>query len=317
MINFDKTQFLWCEKYRPRTIDDCVLPDELKNTFKEFVESGQIPHFLFSGTAGVGKTTLARALCNMIGAEYIIINGSDEGRKLDELRDSIKSFATTISLTDSKKVIILDEADYLNPQSVQPFLRNFMEEFSANCRFILTCNFKNRIIEPLHSRCTCIEFKIDNKDKPAVSASFYKRAITILENEDIEFDRKVIAELISKNFPDYRKTLNELQRYSVSGKIDTGILVGASDEVFNSLIKLLRGKDFTKTRLWVGSNTDIESSDLFRRLYDKALDFVEPQSIPSLVLVLGDYQHRAAFVADPEINVMCALTEIMSSCSFK
>lgn len=316
MITSDKSQYLWCEKYRPRGIDDCVLPEALKNTFKEFVVSGQVPNFLFSGNAGVGKTTLARALCNEIGAEFIVVNGSDEGRSIDVLRTTIKSFASTISLTDARKVVIIDEADYLGA-AVQPALRNFMEEFSANCRFILTCNYKNRIIEPLHSRCTCIDFKIDNKDKQQIASTFFKRAVSILQAEGVEFDPKVVSQLILKHFPDYRRILNELQRYSVSGKVDAGILINSSENTFNPLLQLLKDKNFKEIRLWVGANTDVESSELFRKLYDRAVDYLDPSSIPEMILILGNYQYKAAFVADSEINIMCALTEIMMSCKFK
>ena len=316
-MNINERQFLWCEKYRPTTIDECVLPDSLKNTFKEFIQSGQVPNFLFSGTAGVGKTTVAKALCNEIGAEYLILNGSDEGRYIDILRDKVKSFASTVSLTSARKVIIIDEADYLNPQSVQPFLRNFMEEFSENCRFILTCNFKNRIIEPLHSRCTCIEFKIDSKDTQRISALFCKRIFSILKVENIEYDTKVIVELIKKHFPDYRRILNELQRYSVSGKIDSGILVTANASTIDPLLDALRDNKFSAVRLWVGSNTDIDTSELFRVLYDRADDYLVQDSIAGMIIILADYQHRAAFVNDAEINIMAALVELMTSCKFK
>ena len=315
-MNINERQFLWCEKYRPTTIDECVLPDSLKSTFKEFIQSGQVPNFLFSGTAGVGKTTVAKALCNEIGAEYLILNGSDEGRYIDILRDKVKSFASTISLTSARKVIIIDEADYLNPQSVQPFLRNFMEEFSENCRFILTCNFKNRIIEPLHSRCTCIEFKIDSKDTQRISANFFKRVINILNVENIEYDTKVVVALIKKHFPDYRRILNELQRYSVSGKIDSGILVAANAGIIDPLLDALREQKFSEARLWVGSNTDIDTSELFRILYDRADEYLSQESIAGMILILADYQNRAAFVNDAEINIMAALVELMTSCKF-
>jgi DNA polymerase III delta prime subunit len=315
-MNSNDRQFLWCEKYRPTTIDECVLPDSLKSTFKEFIQSGQVPNFLFSGTAGVGKTTVAKALCNEIGAEYLILNGSDEGRYIDILRDKVKSFASTISLTSARKVIIIDEADYLNPQSVQPFLRNFMEEFSENCRFILTCNFKNRIIEPLHSRCTCIEFKIDYKDTQRISANFFKRVINILNVENIEYDTKVVVALIKKHFPDYRRILNELQRYSVSGKIDSGILVAANAGIIDPLLDALREQKFSEARLWVGSNTDIDTSELFRILYDRADEYLSQESIAGMILILADYQNRAAFVNDAEINIMAALVELMTSCKF-
>ena len=316
-LNINDKQFLWVEKFRPQTIDECILPESLKETFKEFIKSGQVPHFLFSGTAGVGKTTIAKALCNEIDAEFLMINGSNEGRRIDEFRDSILGFASTVSLTDSKKVIIIDEADYLNAESVQPFLRGFMEEFSANCRFILTCNFKSKLIEPIHSRCTCIEFKIDSKDKQQIAASFFKRATTILKSENVEFDPKVVAELVTKHFPDYRRILNELQRYSVSGKIDAGILVSATDETFNPLLRMMKEKNFTEVRKWVGTNIDIDSTELFRRLYDKSVEYIEVTSIPQLVLILADYGYKNAFVTDREINTMACLTEVMSSCSFK
>jgi DNA polymerase III delta prime subunit len=317
MVEVNDREFLWVEKYRPQSIEECILPESLKNTFKEFIKSGQVPNFLFSGSAGVGKTTIAKALCNEIGAEFLMINGSDEGRSIDTLRTTIRSFASTVSLTDARKVVIIDEADYTNAQSVQPALRNFMEEFSANCRFILTCNFKNRIIEPLHSRCTCVEFKIDAKDKQQIAASFFKRATSILKIENVEFEPKVVAELVTKHFPDYRRILNELQRYSVSGKIDSGILVNASDETFTPLLLMLKEKNFTEVRKWVGINSDIESSELFRKIYDKSVEHIEMTSIPQLVLILADYGYKNAFVTDREINTMACLTEVMSSCTFK
>jgi DNA polymerase III delta prime subunit len=317
MIDSREEQFLWVEKYRPQKIEDCVLPQSLKDTFKQYIDQGELPSFLFSGTAGVGKTTVAKALCNEIGAEYIMINGSDEGRSIDVLRTTIKGFASTVSLTDSKKVVIIDEADYMNAQSVQPALRSFIEEFSANCRFIFTCNFKNRIIEPLHSRCAVIEFKIESKDKQEIAASFFKRATQILKQEEVAFDPKVVAELITKHFPDYRRILNELQRYSVSGKIDSGILVNMSQESFKDLVKLMKDKNFTEVRKWVAKQSDADTTTLFRELYDTATQNIEPNSIPQLVLTLADYQYKAAFVADHELNIMAALTEIMANCKFK
>jgi DNA polymerase III delta prime subunit len=317
MIDSREDQYLWVEKYRPQKIDDCVLPDRLKNTFKEYITQGELPTFLFTGTAGVGKTTVAKALCNEIGAEYIMINGSDEGRSIDVLRTTIRGFASTVSLTDSKKVVIIDEADYMNPQSVQPALRSFIEEFSANCRFIFTCNFKNRIIEPLHSRCAVVEFKIDNAEKQAIAAQFFKRATQILKKEEVEFDPKVVAELVTKHFPDYRRILNELQRYSVSGKIDSGILLNMSEESFKGLVKLLKEKDFTEVRKWVAKQSDADTATLFRELYDSATQTMDSNSIPQLVLILADYQYKAAFVADHELNIMAALTEIMGNCKFK
>jgi DNA polymerase III delta prime subunit len=317
MIESRDEQFLWVEKYRPQTIDECILPDTLKQTFKEYVSKGELPTFLFSGSAGVGKTTVAKALCNEIGAEYIVINGSDEGRYIDTLHTTIKGFATTVSLTDAKKVIIIDEADYMNAQSVQPALRNFIEEYSNNCRFIFTANFKNRIIEPLHSRSQVIDFKIDNKDKQSIAAQFFKRSTQILKNEGVEFDPKVVAELITKHFPDWRRVLNELQRYSVSGKIDSGILVNLSEESFSDLIKNMKAKNFTEVRKWVGKNSDADTTSLFREIYDTASDNIESASIPQLVLILADYQYKAAFVADSELNIMAAMTEIMAQCKFK
>ena len=308
--------FLWVEKYRPQKIDDCVLPESLKKTFKEYINKGELPNFLLCGTAGTGKTTVAKALCNEIGAEYMFINGSEESG-IDVLRTKIKSFASSVSLTDAKKVVILDEADYLNPNSTQPALRAFIEEFSNNCRFILTCNFKNRIIEPLHSRCAVIEFKIDNAEKKNMLEGFFKRTRQILTQENIEFDPQVVAEMLTKYFPDFRRILNELQRYSVSGKIDTGILVNVSEESYKSLIKFMKEKDFTEVRKWVGKNSDTDSVSLFRQLYDSASTIMEPASIPQLILILAEYQYKAAFVADHELNNMAAMTEIMANCKFK
>jgi len=309
-------EYLWVEKYRPQKIDDCVLPQSLKNTFKEFIASGELPNFLFCGGAGVGKTTVAKALCNEIGAEYLFINGSEESG-IDVLRTKIKSFASSVSLTDAKKVIILDEADYLNPNSTQPALRAFIEEFSNNCRFIFTCNYKNRIIDPLHSRCSVIDFKIENNEKQAIAASFFKRASNILSQENIEFDQKVVAELITKYFPDYRRILNELQRYSVSGRIDSTILLNVTEESFKELIKNMKDKNFTEVRKWVAKNSDSDSINIFRQLYDSAFTVMETASIPQLVLILADYQYKAAFVADHELNLMAALTEVMAQCKMK
>lgn len=309
-------QYLWVEKYRPSTIDECILPKSLKDTFKEFIASGELPNFLFAGSAGTGKTTVAKALCNEVGAEYLFINGSEESG-IDILRNKIKSFASSVSLTNAKKVVILDEADYLNPNSTQPALRAFIEEFSNNCRFILTCNFKARIIEPLHSRCAVIDFKIDATEKPKVAAAFYRRVLDILSFEKVEADGKVVAELITKYFPDYRRVLNELQRYAVSGKIDAGILVNMSEESFKELFKNVAAKNFNEVRKWVGKNSDMDSAELFRQFYDSAKDIVDQKSIPQLILILADYQYKAAFVADQEINTMAALTEIMAQVVFK
>lgn len=315
MDALDKT-FLWVEKYRPQKIDDCILPDNLKKTFHDYIKQGELPNFLFCGSAGVGKTTVAKALCNEIGAEYLFINGSDESG-IDVLRTKIKSFASTVSLTQAKKVVILDEADYLNANSTQPALRGFIEEFANNCRFILTCNFKNRIIAPLHSRCSVIDFKIETNDKPKVLNNFFKRVLQILDNETVDYDKNVVAELASKHFPDYRRILNELQRYSVSGKIDSGILLDLSDESYKELIGYLKSKDFASARKWIGKNSDVDTTSLYRTLYDKAVDYLEKNSVPQLVLILSEYQYKSAFVADHELNNMAALTEIMSSCKFK
>lgn len=314
-LNVNNEQFLYVEKYRPQTIDECILPEPLKETFKEFIKSGRVPNFLFSGTAGVGKTTIAKALCTEIGAEYYLINGSTEGG-IDTIRNQVRNFASTVSLTNAKKVIIIDEADGLS-MDAQKALRGSIEEFANNCSFIFTCNYKAKIAEPLHSRCTCVDFKIDNKDKQRIAASFFKRATAILKAENIEFDSKVVAELVTKYFPDYRRILNELQRYSVSGKIDSGILVNASEENFTPLLKMLKEKNFTEVRKWVGINSDMESTELFRRLYDKSVEYIEVTSIPQLVLILADYGYKNAFVVDREINTMACLTEVMSSCSFK
>lgn len=308
-------QFIWTEKYRPQTIDDCILPEHLKQTFRDYIQAGELPNFLFHGSAGVGKTTVAKALCNEIGAEYLFINGSDESG-IDVLRTKIRAFASTVSLTDAKKVVILDEADYLNPNSTQPALRSFIEEFASNCRFIFTCNFKNRIIEPLHSRCAVVDFKITGDDKVELAALFFKRLVTILKTENVDFDKKVVATLIQKHFPDYRRILNELQRYSVAGKIDAGIFVNVTGESYKQLFAYLKAKNFPEVRKWVGLNSDGDSVRLFREIYDHSETFIEQTSIPQLILILADYQYKAAFVADHELNMLACLTEIMAGCKF-
>ena len=317
MIESRNDQFLWVEKYRPQTIDECILPESMKTTFKQYIEQGELPTFLFSGTAGVGKTTVAKALCQEVGADWIMINGSDEGRQIDVLRNKIKNFASTVSLTDAKKVVIIDEADYMNADSVQPALRSFIEEFSNNCRFIFTCNFKHRIIEPLRSRCANVEFKVDANEKQQIAAQFFKRVSQILKNENIEFDPKVVSELIIKHFPDYRRVLNELQRYSVTGKIDTGIFVNLAEESYKELYKFLKDRNFTEVRKWVAKNSDADTPVLFKELYDNASTFLDQSTIHNLILILADYQYKAAFVADHELNIMAALTEIMIQCKFK
>lgn len=308
-------QFLWVEKYRPKTIDDCILTDSLKKTFHEYIDAGELPNFLFHGSAGVGKTTVARALCNEIGAEYLFINGSDESG-IDVLRTKIRGFASTVSLTDAKKVVILDEADYLNPNSTQPALRSFIEEFANNCRFIFTCNFKNRIIEPLHSRCAVVDFKLSGDEKAQLAAQFFKRVCYILKSESIHYDKEVVVNLVKKYFPDCRRVINELQRYAVSGKIDSGIFVNLSSESYRQLYKLMKEKDFSEVRKWVAINADGDTTRLFREMYDQSSTFLDPTSIPQLVILLADYQYKAAFVADHELNIMACLTEVMAGCKF-
>jgi DNA polymerase III delta prime subunit len=307
-------QFLWVEKYRPHRIDDCILPTEMKATFKQFVAKGEIANMLLCGGAGMGKTTIARALCEELGCDYIVINASME-RNIDTLRNEIKGFASTVSFAGKTKVVILDEADYLNPQSTQPALRGFIEEFSANCRFIFTCNYKNKIIPALHSRTTVIEFKIARDDKQKTASQFFNRVINILANENITFDKAVVAKLIERHFPDYRRILNELQRYSVSGSIDEGILVNLADVNTKELTDALRNKDWKKMRQWVVNNIDNDPATIYRKLYDQLVDQVE--TVPQLILLLADYQYKAAFVADAEVNLVACLTEIMAAVKFK
>ena len=308
-------EFLWVEKYRPTKIEDTILPESLKQTFQKVVSGGELPNMLFTGTAGLGKTTVARALCNELDCDYILINGSEEGN-IDTLRTKIKQFASSVSLQGSYKVVILDEADYLNPQSTQPALRGFIEEFSNNCRFILTCNFKNRIIEPLHSRCGVYEFNTSKKDMIDLCQNFMARCQLILSNEQIKYDDKPVAELIMKFAPDWRRVLNELQRYSINGVIDSGILNSIKDKNYDDLFSHLKNKDFKKMRNWVVNNIDTDASAIFRAMYDRMSDKVAPQSIPQLVLILADYQYKNAFVADHELNVVACLTEVMSDVQF-
>ena len=310
------SDFLWVEQYRPQTIDECILPTDIKETFQSFVDRGEISNLLLAGPPGCGKTTVARALCEQMNADYMFINGSEESG-IDTLRTKIKNFASTVSLSGGKKVVILDEADYLNPQSTQPAMRGFIEEFHKNCRFILTCNFKNRLIEPLHSRFSTIDFKIANKDRPVLASKLFAKVGIILKEQAIPFDEAVVAELINKHFPDYRRILNELQRYSVSGKIDTGILTNISDDNLNKLITLLKEKDFTNMRKWVVNNLDNDPVVVFRRIYDTMYENLESETIPHAVLILADYSYKSAFVADQEINLVACLTEIMSQCKFK
>jgi DNA polymerase III delta prime subunit len=310
------TDFLWVEQYRPKTIDDCILPDSLKSLFSAFIKKGEISNMLFSGTPGIGKTTVAKALCEQMNCDWIMINGSEEGG-IDVLRNKIKNFASTVSLSGGKKVVILDEADYLNPQSTQPALRGFVEEFHKNCRFILTCNFKNRIIEPLHSRFSNIEFKVNPKDKPKLASRLFERAVYILKEQNVSYEDKVLVELITKHFPDFRKLINELQRYSVSGSIDAGILVNVSDENLKTLVTHLKNKEFGDMRKWVVNNLDNDPVKIFRKIYDTLYTNLEPSTIPHAVLIIADYQYKSAFVADQEINLVACLTELMSQVKFK
>ena len=310
-----REDFLWVEKYRPRTIADTILPEELKTTFQKFVDEGNIPNMLLTGRAGVGKTTVARALLDQLDADYIVINGSMHGN-IDTLRTDILNFASTVSFSGGRKYVILDEADYLNPNSTQPALRNFMEQYSKNCGFILTCNFKNKLIEPLWSRTSVIDFIIPKQEKPRLAAKFYRRVVDILGTEQVEFDPKAVAGVIEKHFPDWRRVLNELQRYAATGRIDTGILVNFQDESFKTLVGYLRNKEFTNVRKWVGENSDIDTATFFRKFYDTAHDLMDSSSIAHLVLILAKYQYQAAFVADHEINIAACLTEIMVECTF-
>jgi DNA polymerase III delta prime subunit len=313
-----RNEFLWVEKYRPQTIEDCILPESIKKTFQGFLSKGEVPNLLLAGPAGCGKTTVAKALCNELGVDVYVINGSDEGRFLDTVRNTAKNFASTVSLSSTArhKVIIIDEADNTT-NDVQLLLRAFTEEFSGNCRFIFTCNFKNKIIEPLHSRCACIDFSSDRKSKPQLASTFFNRLKFILEREGVESDPKVLIELINKHFPDWRRVLNECQRYSSSGKIDAGILAQFSDVKVNDLIKHLKEKDFKEVRKWVVNNLDNDASVLLRRVYDALYGSLAPNSIPAAVLVIAKYQYQIAFVADQEINMLACLTEIMVECEFK
>ena len=311
-----RDEYLFVEKYRPKTVGDTILPSDLKNTFQKFVDQKNVPNLILSGSPGVGKTTIAKAMLEELHCDYIVINGSMNGN-IDTLRNEIQQFASSVSLQGGRKYVILDEADYLNPNSTQPALRNFMEEYSKNCGFILTCNFKNRIIEPLHSRCSVVDFTLKNSDKAKLAAEMFQRACTILTTEGIQFDKKVIAEVVKKYFPDNRRILNELQRYGSNGIIDTGILSNVQDVSITTLVKSLKEKNYTEVRKWVAQNSDINSDEIFRTLYDAASEYLANPSIPQLVLILADYQYKAAFVADPEINITACLTEIMVNCEFK
>ena len=309
-------KFLWVEKYRPTTVDECILPSNLKQTFKEFVKQKTLPNMILSGGAGVGKTTVAKAMIDEIGATSMMINGSEESG-IDVLRTKIKNFASTVSLEGGRKYIILDEADYLNPQSTQPALRGFMEEFHKNCGFILTCNYKNRLIEPLHSRCSVIDFVIPKAQKPDLARIFFDRIKKILQEENIKYDNKVVAELLNKYFPDWRRVLNELQRYSASGQIDSGILVNLSEVSINELIQALKNKEFTTVRKWIVHNLDNDPIRIYRLIYDSLYDCLDHSTIPHAVLVLAEYSYKSAFVADQEINMLACMTELMGQVKFK
>ena len=306
---------LWTEKYRPSTVNDCILPDRLKKPFQEYVNQKNIPNLLLAGGAGVGKTTVAKAMCQEVGCDYLVINGSDESG-IDTFRTKIKTYASSLSLAGGRKVIIIDEADYLNPNSTQPALRNAIEEFASNCSFIFTCNYKNRIIEPLHSRCAVIDFGFRNGENAKMASLFFKRIQSVLQSEKIEYEEKVLAELVKKHFPDFRRTLNELQRYSQFGKIDVGILSQITDVAIKDVVKFIKDKDFGSIRKWVATNI-MDPTTLYRKLYDGLYELLKPQSIPQAVIILADYQYKQAFVADPEINTVACLTELMVSCEFK
>ncbi len=310
-----REEALWVEKYRPKTIQECILPEEIKATFQEYVNKGVIPNLLLAGGAGTGKTTVAKALCNELDVDYIVINASMNGG-IDTLRNEIKNFASTISFMGGRKCVILDESDYLTAQT-QAAMRNFMEEFSKNCAFILTCNFKNKIIDPLHSRCSVVDFKIPNASKPKVAAQFLKRTEEILTAEAVEFDKAAVAGVIMKFFPDWRRVLNELQRYSVSGKIDSGILANFNDDSFKSLVTLIKERKWKEMRKWVGENIDTEPTAVMRRFYDQAFDLMTPTSVPTLVLLIAEYQYKDAFVADGEINLVAFLTQCMTELEFQ
>jgi len=312
------SNFIWVEKYRPKTIEECILPSNIKKTFSEFLNKGEIPNMLLSGPPGIGKTTVAKALCNELGVDFYLINGSDEGRFLDTVRNNAKNFASTVSLasTAKHKVIIIDEADNTG-NDVQLLLRAFIEEFANNCRFIFTCNYKNKILEPLHSRCAVVDFSINGKEKEEIKFLFFKRLKSILDLEGVESEPKVLAKLVSKHFPDWRRVLNECQKYSVSGKIDSGILVTFSDVAVNDVIKNLKDKNFPEVRKWVNSNLDNDSNVLLRRVYDALSEVLDGPSIAAAVLIVAKYQYQSAFVADQEINLLAAMTEIMVECEFK
>ena len=307
---------LWVEKYRPKTIEDCILPETIKTTLRDVVSQNKIPNMMFTGTSGIGKTTAARAICNETQADYLIINGSDEGRMIDTLRIKLTQFCSTISLSGSRKVVIIDEADYMNADSVQPAMRNFTERFADNCSFIFTCNYKNRIIEPIHSRCAVIDFSLKNGEKQMIAARFMKRVESILAADSIDYDKEVIATLVLKHFPDFRRVLNELQRYSTSGEINSGVLANIKEMNLKELIDSLREKNFSKMRQWVVANVDNDPATVYRKIYDELYNVIEKGSIPQAVLTIAEYQHKSAFVADKEINLVACLVELMAESEF-
>ena len=312
----DNKQYLWVEKYRPSVIDECILPDNLKKTFRQMVDSGESQNLLLSGSAGCGKTTIAKALCNELGSNWLMINCSEDGN-IDTLRTTIRNFASTVSFDGSKKIVILDEFDYANAQSMQPALRGFIEEFSKNCRFILTCNFKNRIIEPIHSRCTCINFSFTKKDTASMCAQFLDRVEDILDHENVPYDKRVLARLIVRYFPDFRRVINELQRYSVSGTIDVGVLAEVENIKVGDLVSHMKDKNFQNVRKWVVDNIDKDPTGLYKELYQNFYEVLKPETIPAMIILLAEYQYKNAFVADPELNMVACLTEIMGECKFK
>ena len=311
-----KEDFIWVEKYRPKNINDCVLPNETKKIFLDFVNNKEIPNLLLCGTAGVGKTTVAKALCNELDADFVLINGSEE-RNIETLRVKIKQFASTVSLSGGPKIVILDEADYLNPQSTQPALRGFIEEFSKNCRFIFTCNYKNRIIPPLHSRCSVVDFTIESSQKPQIANQIFQRTLQILTEENIDYNEKVVVELINKFFPDFRRVLNELQKYSSSGTIDSGVLSNLDDESLNEVIGFIKNKEFSKMRKWVALNIHNDPQAIYRKIYDSLFTKMENNSIPQAIIILSDYTYKSAFVADQEVNMVACMTELMMECKIK
>jgi DNA polymerase III delta prime subunit len=310
-------KFLWVEKHRPKTIEQCILSDTIKGTLEDLVRDNKVPNLMFTGPAGVGKTTVARAICDITNTDYIIINGSDEGRMIDTLRTKMTQFCSTISLSGGgRKVVIIDEADYMNPDSVQPAMRGFIEKFAENCSFIFTCNFKNRIIEPIHSRCAVIDFALKKDEKPDIASQFMIRCGDILTEEGVEYDKRVVAELINKHFPDFRRVINELQRYSTSSEINSGVLAIIGELNLNQLISALRNKNFHDMRQWVSSNVDNDPTTIYRKIYDKLYEVLEKSSIPQAVLIIADYQYKSAFVADQEINLVACLIELMAECEF-